>query len=326
MTIVSFANADDIADRFFSLLGRHGINPPIRTPMENELLSLTHLLQVTRNPGLAEDRVSVLRAAAGLHDFAAKVLAAEPLPDFGGFISHLRLIADPSAVNSSIIQNADSAYNDDTARKMAELYVGCLAVHVGREVELDSPTASKGDNPDVMFTVDECSIEKRAQRWAIAIKTISSKQGQTIFERIQDGADQINRCNAEKGLVLINAKNALAHDLLWSTVFSTEGDAVNELARQLNELAESANENRSQEEWNSVLSGKSVRPVVFLGQSLVRLQGSGGQQVPTSLKLLNAYPAQGTLDVVGVGLTAALNKFMQTILLGIPGRQGLFPH
>ncbi|MFI7720512.1 hypothetical protein ACIAM6_19310, partial [Acinetobacter baumannii] len=74
---------------------------------------------------------------------------------------------------------------------MAELYVGCLAAHVGTNVILDHPTASRGDNPDIIFTVEETTTAVPRQ-WALAIKSISSRSGQTIFERIKEGARQID--------------------------------------------------------------------------------------------------------------------------------------
>ena len=56
----------------------------------------------------------------------------------------------------------------------------------------------------------------RKRCWALAIKTISSRSGQTIFERIADGAEQIDRkaCIADIGIVIINAKSAIDHEAL----------------------------------------------------------------------------------------------------------------
>lgn len=321
MTFVPFADANDIGDRFLDLLSRNQIQPQTNSSLEGELLSLTQLIDVTKNPSRAEgtNQASLLRVAAGVHDLAAKVLSVEPLPEFQAFLSHLRLIAKVSIWAASIVQNKASAPSDDTARKMAELYLGCLAAHVGTQVKLDSPDNAKGDNPDVVFTVKERSLAKGCQEWALAIKTISSKQGQTIFERIKEGAKQIERCSAEKGMVVINTKNALDHDALWSTEFSNEESALGALAKQLGSLVESANENRPQAEWDDLFKGKTVRPVLFLGQTVVCLPTSAGQKTPTALKMLHAYGAGGSPDRVGYELACGLNHFMQTILRGIPG-------
>ena len=65
---------------------------------------------------------------------------------------------------ASLAQNAASGPYYDTARKITELYVGCLAAHTGTEVVLDSPTNSKGGNPDVIFKVEGCHLVPRPQR------------------------------------------------------------------------------------------------------------------------------------------------------------------
>jgi hypothetical protein len=136
MTLVPFADADDIGNRFLLLLSKHNIQPPPGSPFEDELLSLTQLIEVMKNPGLAQGakQVTLLRAAAGLHDFAAKVLSVEPLAEFTGFLPHLRLVAQTKMAPASLSQNMSSPYNDDTARKMAELYVGCLAASESRSI------------------------------------------------------------------------------------------------------------------------------------------------------------------------------------------------
>ena len=50
MTFVPFHDADDIGDRFLALLGRHNINPPAGSSFEDELLSLSQLVEVMKNP------------------------------------------------------------------------------------------------------------------------------------------------------------------------------------------------------------------------------------------------------------------------------------
>jgi hypothetical protein len=271
----------------------------------------------------------LLHAAAGLHDFAAKVLSVEPLAEFTGFLPHLRLIAQTKMAPASLSQNVSSPYNDDTARKMAELYMGCLAAHVGTQVDLDSPTAAKGDNPDVIFTATPMAgnVPKQPESWALAIKTIGTSQGQTIFERIKEGGGQIDdlKCLAQKGMVVINAKNALDHDALWNGTFSNLQAAMDALGNQLDLLANNANTDRPQSEWNATFSGKVKRPVLFLGQSLVSLPTPVGPRTPTALKMLKAYDANGVLDPTAHGLAHYLNHFMQTILLGIPGAAGCQP-
>lgn len=325
MTFVPFQYADTIGDRFLSLLSTHNIDPLVGSSFEDELLSLTQLIEITKNPDLAvgERQNEVMRVAAGVHDFAAKVLSAEPLPEFESFLPHLRLIAQNKIAAASLSQNATSAYNDDTARKMSELYMGCLAAHVGTEIDLDSPTAAKGDNPDVIFKTQSVldEVEQPVKSWALAIKTISSTKGQTIFERIKEGAKQIKSplCPTDHGMVLINAKNAIDHEVLSKSTFSTLKDAENALGAQLSQLSDATGLNRPQAEWDDLFTDKVKRPVLFLGQTLVYLPTPFSLRTPTSLKMLLLYGANGTLDPQAEGLANLLNHNMQTILRGIPG-------
>lgn len=326
MTLIQFQAADSIGDRFLNLLQEKGIQPLIGSGLEGELLSLTQLIDVMKNPSLASqsDQVDILRSAAGLHDLAAKILAVEPLPDFETFVPHLKLIASSKLRVASLAQNAASGPDDDTARKIAELYIGSLAAHIGTDVVLDSPTNAKGDNPDVIFRVQECDETNAPQRWALAIKTISSRQGQTIFERIAEGAEQIDdpKCTVERGMVIINAKSALDHEDLWNTEFADLPGAINALDAQLQGLIDQAAKNRPQTEWDDLFQGRVVRPVLFLGQSLVKLPTPAGKSTPTALKMLKAYDANGSVDPVGYSLAYNMNEFMQAIILGIPGDEG----
>ena len=331
MVFVPFQEADHIGDRFLALLSNYNIHPPTGSSLEDELLSLTQLIEVIKNPERAEGprQASLLRSAAGLHDFAAKVLSVAHLPGFTSFLPHLRLIAESTIAPASFSQNVQSPYNDDTARKMVELYVGCLAAHVGTGVDLDSPTASKGDNPDVIFTVTpiDSDIALPSEQWALAIKTISTKHGQTIFERIKEGAQQIDtpKCAAQKGMVIVNAKNAIDHDALSNAAFSSLDDAIEALGGQLSSLADIANMNRPQSEWGAIFSGRVKRPVLFLGQSLVYLSTPAGDLIPTALKILKAFGTNSTLDQTAFGLANSLNHFMQTIAFGNPGAIGHLP-
>ena len=92
MTFVAFQHAHDIGHCFLALLSTLGIQPPPGSSLEDELLSLIQLIEVMRNPSLVPrpDQTGVLRAAAGLHDLAAKVLSVEHIPEFVTFIPHLR--------------------------------------------------------------------------------------------------------------------------------------------------------------------------------------------------------------------------------------------
>ncbi len=91
-SLVSFAAANEIGDRFLDLLSRLGIAPATGSRIEDELLSLTQLIEVTKNPGIAAESNTVgnLRTAAGIHDLAAKVLSIDGLDESPKLEPHLR--------------------------------------------------------------------------------------------------------------------------------------------------------------------------------------------------------------------------------------------
>lgn len=321
MSFVPFADAEVIGDRFLALLDAHGIQPPTGSRIEDELLSLTQLMEVTRNPNVVpvSARPAVFRAAAGVHDLAAKLLSVEPIAEFAEFLPHLKLISQGKIPTATLGQNAVSPQSDDTSRKIAELYLACLAAHAGTNVRLDSPTNAKGNNPDIIFRLEPNSGP--ARDWAIAIKTISSTSGQTIFERIKEGAAQVDAsaCPADVGIVVINTKSALDHLALWNAVFPTLDAAGAALVAQVKALTEAADKDRPCEEWEAVFAGKVLRPVLFLAQTLVRISTSPGRETPTALKMLIAHNPCGQPDPEAHALAVFLNELMHKVLLGTPG-------
>lgn len=320
MAIVSFIEAENIGDRFLALLSSLSIAPPSGSSLENEYLSLTELLDVAKNQNRYSNRHSsdLLRLAAGVHDFSAKILSVSQLPEFKNFVPHLRLIAEKKIPKASFSQNKKGEYDDDTGRKMAELYIACLAAHLGRDVHLDNPNNSKGDNPDIMFTVTHQGERTISEKWAIAVKTISTNKGQTVFDRIKDAAAQIDKpvCTADKGIVVINAKDAIDHDVLWDTRFSSLQCATIALRDQLMRLISKADSNREQEEWDAIFQYKVRRPILFLGQCIVRVPTVASSQTPTELKIFLPYDARGQYDYCALGIANCLNHNMQAIVRG----------
>lgn len=323
MAIVPYPLAEAIGDRFLALLSNLNIDPPVRSDLESELLSLTNLIEIYKNPALISDRQNydeILVAAAGLHDLAAKVLSVEGLPEFEEFIPHLRLI-NGGKFTASVGQNSRSGYDDDNARKIAELYVGCLAAHCGTEIKLDHPVQSKGDNPDVMLSY-------KGRTWALAIKSVSSRQGQTIFERIAEGIDQIERSNADVGMVVLNTKSAIEHETLAQPAvpFGSLEDAVQALKSEILTLVASVEQDRSQAEWDKLFAGKkAVLPVIFMAQSLAKIPTPFHAMTPTALKMMMCYCANSEADSDGIELSTAMNHFAQIVLAGVPGTEGKPP-
>lgn len=326
MTYVPFNNADIIADRFLALLSKLGVKPPTGSVIEDELLSTFRLVEVIKHPDQAQggDAPRILRHAAGLHDLAAKILAAEPLPDFNQFEAHIRLLGAGARTSDTVLQNTKSPLANDTNRKITELYLACLAVHLGQGIKLDAPSGGKGgDNPDIIFNPDE----DPGRIWTLAIKSISGQSGQTYFERIREAAHQIDApaCSADVGMVVINIQNILDHDALWNTDFPTEQDACAALMAQIQNVIDKANKDRLKEEWDELFQGKVVRPILFLAQSVARVKTPAGPEMPTALKMICMFDAQGALNPKARKIAFIMNHMMQTILAGKPGAPDVQP-
>lgn len=314
MTLIPFSLADRIASEFLDLLSARGINPIRSSQLEHELLSVTALLEIWKNPQLAQgqDEAGILRNAAGVHDFAAKVLSCRNLPEFPQLDDHLKLIAG-GTLKTTLSQTVENDPVDDTARKLVELYVACLALHCGTNVRLDHPTSSKGDNPDVLLSFE-------GETWALAIKTPSSAKKQSLFDNIKSAAKQIERSGADKGLVVISAKNIIDHKALWESSFANLGEAEAGLRAELEKVANEATRDQLQQEVDAVFAGKkTVLPVLFIGQSVVLLPTIASAKTPTPIKMMTACFYDRPGDATGIELAHSLSHWMQEILLGEPG-------
>jgi hypothetical protein len=315
MSFVPYQDAKDIGARFLAVLSVRGITPPAGSAVEAEMLSLVELLEIWSDPARirqTHENALIIRQAAGAHDLAAKVLSSEKLPEFRSFEKHLKMIAEAKEF-TTVTQNAVADGRDDISRKMAELYVGCLAIHCGTQVVLDDPQHAKGDNPDVMLSYE-------GQSWAIAIKTlVSDRHGQTIFDNIRRAAQQIDASAAEKGLIVINAKNVIDHDKLWNPPrpFASVGESVEVLRAELRRLADLARKERPESDWDEVFSGKAVPPVTFMGQSVAYLPLGGAFRAPTPLKAMVSFGADR--NDKAMELAGCLNHWMQLLLHGLPG-------
>jgi hypothetical protein len=78
---------------------------------------------------------------------------------------------------------------------------------IGLSIEIDHPVRSKGANPDVI------SISEHGAR-GYALKTVRAKSAQTVFERIAEGVNQIERAPVANGMVVLNVTPRIDHEAL----------------------------------------------------------------------------------------------------------------
>ena len=323
VVISTFLETAQVTGRLIDLLATHGVTPPVASSVEHELLAPLEVMERARRARPQDVPVELLAEAGGMYDLAAKILAIAGEPEFTTFTPHLRLFAKPALYTSSLQSKAGDP-RDDAGRKLTELYVGALAVNFAHNVVLDHPQASQGDNPDVMFTTEDISGERT--RWAIAIKSISSRSGQTIFENILKASKQINAdtCPAERGIVFIAARGSIDHARLWATPFPTMNAAIEALRSELHGLAELAELDRDEEDWHQVFTGKTSPLVLLSGQAVVQVTTEAGP-VSTILKMVLEHNPLARSDAAALQVAWHLNHFTQTIVTGIAGSPGQAP-
>jgi hypothetical protein len=144
---------------------------------------------------------------AGIVDFVKQILKQKNHSDFKQIIPHLHLLN--TATSSTL--TSKSKITDDGNNKLMELYIALLCMSFAKNVRLDDPKNSKGDNPDVMF-------EFNNKKWAIACKALHSSKEKTLYDTLEKGTEQIIRSSTDKGIVIVNFKNIIDRDQLWPII------------------------------------------------------------------------------------------------------------
>jgi hypothetical protein len=151
----------------------------------------------------------------GLWIFLTKIINLRTHRDFGKLVPHLQLLNE-----GNVPQNKESTVGtlpvrEEACNKIFELLIAFLCLEVGQDLWLASPTALKGDNPDVIVTID-------GLRWGFACKVPHGKPAKSIYDNINKGVDQIEASPAEIGCVVLNFRNLIDHNRSWPIMNETE--------------------------------------------------------------------------------------------------------
>jgi len=159
----------------------------------------------------------VFADVAGIVDFVKQILKHKSHSDFKQVIPHLQLLN----TSSTATLTKKSKITDSGNNKLMELYVALLCMSFSKNIKLDHPENSKGDNPDVMF-------EYNGITWAIACKALHTTNEKSLYDTIEKGTDQINKSKASKGLVIVNFKNIIERNQLWTIINQQQVDSGKE--------------------------------------------------------------------------------------------------
>ncbi len=148
------------------------------------------------------------RKAVALGDMLRKVLRAKDHPRFDQLWPHILLLLGNANIALNVWNPKDGQEGQD-ANKIFELYMALVLAPLCKELEVEDPNiTAHGKNPDVIAPLD-------GARWAFACKVMHTDSAETFLQNVRKGVDQIQKSNAEKGVVVISLKNQLPHDEFW---------------------------------------------------------------------------------------------------------------
>jgi len=263
--IKTFQEAGSIAQKFVEIFGELEIEIPTGSYLEEAWLNTVEL-ENQRLKKMAfnntKDIRPVFRKVIALQDLVGRIVRAHKRGYTKRMLDHLRLLP-----GCKFAQNVRTI-TDENSNKVFELLIGLVCSEIGTDLRMDSPSRPKGNNPDVLITVDK-------RRWGLACKVMNGYNALTMFERIQEGIEQIQNSEADVGCVVINLKNVIDHDKFWPIIRYNNGEPIygacgdyQEVIADLRELSAERHfrleEENTRAEIKKILYGKKSIPGVML--------------------------------------------------------------
>lgn len=204
----SFKQAAQIVEQFESDLYSLGIS--IANGSDLELICLNIIDLESKRQGksyvnLRDDCRPIWRRTVGLVDLLRLLSHARELGRLSLFEPHLRLL------NQGVAPQNIRVLSDDACNKIFEMLVGLFCLPLAQDLEIDDPHKSKGNNPDILATID-------GTIWGFSCKTPNGTSAKTMFERMKEGVEQIENSSAEKGAVYFNFRNVIDHNQTWPAI------------------------------------------------------------------------------------------------------------
>ena len=197
---------------FENLLRQYQMTIPTGSPLEDASMAIFEMLEIRKNKAVHNNKVDCRdrwRQALFLSDIARKAVHVKEHPDFRNLLSHLKLLLEPGNFSQfSAIQVGASPKEKETNNKVFELYVATILFRILTSLRFDSPNKSRGENPDVIG-------EYKGTKWGFACKVLHSENPLTFRDRIREGIAQIEKSDVNHGIVIVNAKNLIPHNILW---------------------------------------------------------------------------------------------------------------
>jgi hypothetical protein len=198
------AELDALADRFERLLGDVGIRIPAGSKLEQAML-LPRQLRYIREEGAPlpdispENEDGMFRRITWLWGMIPRVLDASRHENFSELVPHLKLVIDGEFAQSI------AGDPDEDSDKLFELVVALGVLPAVKNLKIDTGNAASR-NPDLLFDFEET-------RWGIACKALYTSKPERYRDSVIKGASQIERSEAQRGVVCVSLRNLLNHAL-----------------------------------------------------------------------------------------------------------------
>lgn len=196
---------------FESLLAKHNIDIRQGSDLYRISFNVLEYFEKHKNPALRDNKSDIrpfIREVLGFNDFIAKIYSLQDNPNFAMLLPHLQLMN----TSSSIPMTTKSLVTDQGSNKLFELYIASLCMHCFDNVKIENPSnsnaAPQARNPDIMFDFNK-------RRWAISCKVMHSDNIKTMMDTYAKGIDQIKKCAADVGIVIISLRNIIDYNELW---------------------------------------------------------------------------------------------------------------
>ena len=281
--IIPFSDLEPLIDNFKNALAKVGVTVLPGTILDH-LCELT--LRLARGTLTPAEQLSceTLESIAGLVTFAKKVVRVLSHKDFAELTDHLKLLE-----SGKIKLNAPDTSPNEEGPKLFELLIALSVFSIGSNVKLDDPSGgSRGTNPDVLADID-------GQLWGVACKLLYGPHGQTLKRAAAKGIEQIEKCAATTGVVVISINNLLDHAAIrgdvtlgWPSLADPLKLMVDMVERKKTQLQNEV----SPGDLNSLFVGKKAQPVIILyahSMALVR-SAVNGRPIPALIRFLSGIP------------------------------------
>lgn len=212
--VVPYTELAQLVDAFEAVLKRFGIPIQSGSELEKACCSVVEVMVKNQNAHICdpqEDIRHVFAEVLGVWSFLRRIVRLKDHVCFPRFVPHLALLN-----KGMVVQNTRAPLCQEVTNKIFELLFALVLLDVSDEVILDHPLRAKGDNPDVLATID-------GQCWGFACKTMYGSSGTTFYDNLKKGVEQIEAApKAQVGIVVMNFRNMIKHEKCWPILNEAE--------------------------------------------------------------------------------------------------------